>query len=90
MSAKSAGNDFQADVIDTIKDPTGLIIHKGKVVSGTVRVGENVTLSVDPEKRRATALNHTATHLLHAALRQYPGRSCAPGRFSCVTGSPAV
>lgn len=72
-TGKICGNGFQVDVTDTIKDPTGLIIHKSKVVSGAVKIGEKAILSVDPLKRCATALNHTATHLLHAALRNVLG-----------------
>jgi alanyl-tRNA synthetase len=60
-------------VENTIKDPTGLIIHKGRVISGRIEKGQVVTLSVDGDKRGATALNHTATHLLHAALRKVLG-----------------
>ncbi|NIQ96418.1 MAG: hypothetical protein GWN87_21150, partial [Desulfuromonadales bacterium] len=45
-----------------------LIVHVGKVVSGSVKTGDTVELSVDEDKRRATALNHTATHILQAVL----------------------
>ncbi len=68
-----SGTGFEIRIEETVKDPTGLIIHKGKVVSGTVRPGEPAVLAVDGQKRRATALNHTATHLLHAALRSVLG-----------------
>ncbi len=68
------GDDFQIEVNDTIKDPTGLIIHKGKILSGgTVTRGSIARLVVDEEKRKATANNHTATHLLHYALRKVLG-----------------
>ncbi len=67
------GGDFEMTVTDTRKDPTGLIIHKGVVRSGRLSRGQNVTLSVKAEKRQATALNHTATHILHAALRKVLG-----------------
>ena len=67
------GTDFKIAVRDTIKDPTGLVIHKGEVVSGQVRKGTAVHLLVDGDRRRATALNHTATHILHAVLRQVLG-----------------
>ncbi|MDO9263301.1 MAG: alanine--tRNA ligase, partial [Desulfosalsimonadaceae bacterium] len=67
------GQGFAIEIENTIKDPTGLIIHNGRVVSGAARTGETVTLSVDQEKRQATEANHTATHLLHAALRQILG-----------------
>jgi len=64
---------FKMQVKDTLKDPTGLIIHKGKIVSGSIKTGDMVTLDVDEDTRRATALNHTATHILHSALRQVLG-----------------
>ncbi len=60
-------------VENTVKDPTGLIIHRGKVTAGQIAKGDTVNLSVDMEKRRQTALNHTATHILHGALRQVLG-----------------
>ena len=65
--------DFEMEVTDTIKDPTGLVIHKGNVIAGKVKKGNKVTLLVDSAKREATALNHTATHILHAVLREVLG-----------------
>ena len=67
------GENFELAVLDTVKDPTGLIIHKAKVVFGSVCKGDTVNLRVDGIKRQATALNHTATHILHAVLRQVLG-----------------
>ena len=72
-TGKIAGDNLLIEIENTVKDPTGLIIHRGKVLSGTVEKGSRVTLSVDRESRRATQLNHTATHLLHAALREILG-----------------
>jgi len=70
---KIFGKNFEMEVSDTIKDPTGLVIHQGKIISGKVKKGHKVTLEVDGAKRRATALNHTATHILHAVLREVLG-----------------
>ncbi len=67
------GQDFEMEVSDTLKDPNDIIIHKGKVLRGTVSVGQPVTLTVDDNKRSATEKNHTVTHILHAVLRQVLG-----------------
>ena len=72
-TGRITGNNFEMDVLETIKDPTGLIIHRGKITSGRIKIGETVILNVDEKKRAATALNHTATHILHAALREVLG-----------------
>jgi len=68
-----SADNLEMKISDTVKDPTGLIIHKGKVIAGTVNKGDDVTLTVDEHQRLATARNHTATHLLHFALRKILG-----------------
>ena len=68
-----SGEELLLEVENTIKDPTGLIIHKGRVISGRIAKDQVITLTVDKAKRAATAINHTATHLLHAALRKVLG-----------------
>ena len=72
-TGKITGENLELVVTDTIKDPTGLIIHKGKVTSGSIKKGETVNLNVDRTKRDATKCNHTATHILHFALRSILG-----------------
>ena len=70
---KISGQGFEAEITDTVKDPTGLFIHKCRMVKGKIQKNDAVTLTVDNEKRKRTALNHTATHILHTALRTVLG-----------------
>ena len=60
------------DVRDTTKTG-GAFLHHGVVATGSLKVGESVDTQVDADVRHATALNHSATHLLHAALRNVLG-----------------
>ncbi|WP_181295193.1 alanine--tRNA ligase [Pseudomonas sp. Q2-TVG4-2] len=60
------------DVRDTSK-AGGAFLHHGILDSGSLRIGTAVAATVDASVRQATALNHSATHLLHAALRQILG-----------------
>jgi alanyl-tRNA synthetase len=65
------------EVYDTQKQGGKLFLHKGKVVQGTLSNGQAVEVSVDAEIRKATERNHSATHLLHAALRATLGEHVA-------------
>ena len=58
---------------ETVKLPGGRIGHVGVVESGSIAKGQTATLSVDAEKRAKTCRNHSATHLLQAALREVLG-----------------
>ena len=67
------GPNGKIEIHDTQRVMPDLIIHFGKVVEGTIAMGQNIDCYVNPVRREDTARNHTATHLLHAALRQVLG-----------------
>src|SRR5690606_31235842 len=64
-------------VTDTQKHLGDLIVHVGRVEKGSFKPGTAVVLSVDHERRAATRANHSATHLLHEALRRVLGTHVA-------------
>ena len=69
----SNDNGFVADVADTSKPLGRLHAHKALVRSGLIKVGETIHLAVDVARRSQLRANHSATHLLHAALRHRLG-----------------
>ncbi len=69
---KLVSDTCEAEVLDTVK-ANGVYVHKVRVTSGELNVGETVSAEVDPVKRNATARNHTATHLLQKALQMVLG-----------------
>jgi len=66
-------NGMRFEVTDTQKQGDAVFGHIGEVKEGELRIGDSVAAQVDTARRWATQLNHSATHLLHAALRQVLG-----------------
>jgi alanyl-tRNA synthetase len=60
-------------ILDTKRPHPSLIVHTGRVLQGAVQKGDTVQLSIDAGRREAIRLNHSATHILHAALREVLG-----------------
>ena len=71
------GDEVEFAVQDTQKQGEGSFIHTGLMRQGTLRRGASILAQVDSTQRQATALHHSATHLLHAALRQVLGSHVA-------------
>lgn len=61
------------EIIDTQKPQPSLIVHRGRVIRGAIQAGDRVRLVIDSARREATRLNHSATHILHSALRDILG-----------------
>jgi alanyl-tRNA synthetase len=75
--------------VDDVQLPiTGLVVHRARVLEGEVRLGAIAQASVDVERRKAISRSHTATHMVHKAIREVLGETAtqagsenAPGRF---------
>ncbi len=67
------GDGVLAEVLDTKRPLAGLIVHRVRVKRGEFRSGQRLLASVEADRRSTTVKNHTATHLVHAALRQILG-----------------
>jgi alanyl-tRNA synthetase len=81
-------NGSRMEVAHSFRPLPGIIVHRGTIKTGKLSVGDVLTLKVDSRSRQETALNHTATHLLQAALRKVlgdhvkqAGSLVAPGRL---------
>src|ERR1051325_2825356 len=75
----------------------GVIVHRGRVVGGEVRTGEEGFSEIDVTRRRAISRAHTATHLVHQTMRNFLGESAtqagslnAPGRLRFDFNTPAA
>jgi alanyl-tRNA synthetase len=87
-SGSGASDGGEIEVLDVQTPVPGLIVHRGRVTSGEVVVGAAAYAEIDIERRRAISRSHTATHLVHRAIRGALGESAAqagsensPGRF---------
>ncbi|MGN1421527.1 MAG: alanine--tRNA ligase [Eubacterium sp.] len=68
---KNGENEFA--VLDTTKNADSIYLHKGAISKGVISVGDSVSAEIDADRRKAIMRNHTAAHLLQAALRQVLG-----------------
>ncbi len=71
----ASGKGFKLAITDAQKPAGGLIVHVGKVLEGSVAVHDTVSLEVDAARRQKIRANHSATHLLHKALKVVLGNN---------------
>ncbi|HYT10051.1 MAG TPA: alanine--tRNA ligase, partial [Mycobacteriales bacterium] len=99
IAVRSGSRDAELDVFDVQQPVPGLTVHRARVLSGALRPGDEAHAAVDVDRRRSVSRSHSATHMLHSALRGALGDSAAqagslnaPGRlrfdFSSPTGVP--
>jgi len=72
-SGEMSSNKAKVIITDTVRSAGDVIVHRGKVIEGEISVGDKVEAGVNVPRRLDIARNHTATHLLQAALRQILG-----------------
>jgi alanyl-tRNA synthetase len=77
ITLREEGRTAEIIISETFKTPSGIHLHKGSVTSGEVCVGDIVHAAIDAHRRLAIMRNHTATHLLQAALRRVVGTHIA-------------
>jgi len=91
------GDGAVVEVYDAQKPVGDLVVHRGRVISGELTVGSPVLATVDVERRKAISRAHTATHLVHTAIRRALGEQSAQagslndaGRFRFDFSSPTA
>ncbi|MEX0404959.1 alanine--tRNA ligase [Aquibium sp. LZ166] len=72
-----SGEGFRVRITDTQKKADGLFVHSGVVEKGSIKTGAPVEMKVDHARRTRLRMNHSATHLLHEALRETLGTHIA-------------
>ena len=89
--------DGQAEVYDVQQPVPGLIVHRARVVRGELRTGAESFAEIDVNRRKAISRAHTATHLVHTAMRNFLGESAtqagslnAPGRLRFDFNTPGA
>jgi alanyl-tRNA synthetase len=91
------GTGALIEVTDAQTPVQGLIVHRGTVAHGEIRLGAEAVAEIDAQRRRAISRSHTATHMVHKALRDALGESAAqagsensPGRFRFDFNAPSA
>jgi alanyl-tRNA synthetase len=97
IEVSSGARQAELQVLDVQSPVPGLIVHRAKVLSGELRPGDDAHAAVDVHRRRAVSRSHTATHLVHRALRGALGESAAqagslnaPGRLRFDFSQPGA
>jgi alanyl-tRNA synthetase len=97
ITAGSGSREAVLEVVDVQQPIPGLTVHRVRVESGELRIGDEAHAQVDVARRRAVSRSHTATHLLHRALRGALGESAAqagslnaPGRLRFDFTTPSA
>ncbi len=72
-SGTITGKNFVMQVLDCKKTADGKYLHIGKIISGMMQINDEVIAKIDIQKRKSIARNHTATHILHKALKSVLG-----------------
>ena len=67
------GNDASRFIVEDTQKQGNYLVHRGRLENGVIRTGDKFTARVAAENRKAITLNHSATHLMHAALRNVLG-----------------